>query len=117
MAAPTLMVFGARDDRVPPRLAMHFARELQSSGNKPITVSFGNTGHTGWRNKDVTVILNLSENFLSSCLGGMARRLDKELIAKSSMRVLSDSGMIPGLKADVPKGRYTATLLEGASLQ
>jgi dipeptidyl aminopeptidase/acylaminoacyl peptidase len=117
MAAPTLMVFGARDDRVPPRLAMHFARELQSSGNKPITVSFGNAGHTGWRNEDITVILNLSENFLSSCLGGIARNLDKKLIAKSSMRVLSDSGMIPGLKAAVPKGRYTATLLEGASLQ
>jgi dipeptidyl aminopeptidase/acylaminoacyl peptidase len=117
MTAPTLMLFGARDERVPPMQAMRFARSLQSSGNKPIAVSFGNASHTEWPEDDVTVLLDLAENFLSRCLGGVARPLDKELIAKSSMRVLSDSGMIPGLKTAVPADRYSATLLEGASLQ
>ena len=117
MTAPTLMLFGARDERVPPMQAMRFARSLQSSGNKPIAVTFGNASHTEWPEDDLTVLLDLAENFLSRCLGGVARPLDKELIAKSSMRVLSDSGMIPGLKTVVPEGRYNTTLLEGASLQ
>ena len=92
-------------------------RSLQSSGNKPIAVSFGNASYPERPEDDVTVLLDLAENFLSRCLGGVARPLDKELIAKSSMRVLSDSGMIPGSKTVVPAGCYSATLLEGTSLQ
>ena len=65
---------------------MRFARSLQSSGNKPIAVSFGNASHTEWPEDDVSVLLDLAENFLSRRLGGTTRPLDKELIAKSSMR-------------------------------
>ena len=94
--------------------AMRFARSLQSSGNKPIAVSFGNASHTEWPEDDVTVLLDLAENFLSRCLGGVARPLDKELIAKSSMRVairrrhdtrLEDSGARRPLQRHLAGGR------------
>jgi dipeptidyl aminopeptidase/acylaminoacyl peptidase len=114
---PLLMVIGAKDDRVSPEQAMRFARGMQSHGNRPITLSFDHAGHADWSYDEDTATFNLVENFLSHCLGGRALPLDAELIARSSMRVLSDSGIIPGLKSAVPQDRYSATLLEGALLQ
>src|SRR5262249_44049126 len=96
--------------------ALRFARILQSFGRKPTLISFDNTRHSDYSDDDLPVLYGIIESFLSRCLGGPALPLDPAGIARSSMRVMSDSGVISGLKAAVPADRYSVELpVEDAS--
>jgi dipeptidyl aminopeptidase/acylaminoacyl peptidase len=114
LSVPLFMFFGAHDGRIPPDEAVRFAKALQISGNRPIAVRFDDASHGYWPDVDIVAIMGLIENFFSTCLGGRALPLNRAEIERSSMHVLSDNGMISGLKNVLPASRYSASLLEGS---
>jgi hypothetical protein len=110
IAVPMLLEVSPREDVLNPDQALRFARSLDSAGHRPILISFDNAHHSDYADGDLAALYNVIDSFLSKCLGGPAAPLDAATIARSSMRVLSDNGMVAGLKGAMPGDSYSPAL-------
>jgi dipeptidyl aminopeptidase/acylaminoacyl peptidase len=110
IGVPLLLEVSPEEDVLNPDQALRFTRSLDSAGHRPILISFDNAHHSDYADDDLATLYNVIDSFLSKCLGGPAAPLDAAAIARSSMRVLSDNGMVSTLKDAVPAYRYSAGL-------